>query len=272
MKNGILFHDWSSACNRIAPLMYQDSWYQIPFSTADHSGDLLTAFAGCDPEDVVIRPGLTGWHRIYVCMMVFENNCALMKLSSDTSFHLLTTTRSAGWDEYTLEEGLWRCADLTGEALRISHRGFTGPCNTLIAWLRFVPMTGEEVAAWKSDFSRREDKRLYANDDMHNKLYGRRLESMADWATTIDAYRDSDVEWVSMENMMLSIHDSLNCPESVQQYRVGDVWVTRQRKAHYTPQNAPFPDRPRPCAGAENLLFPAGELLGRRFPLCERSL
>lgn len=240
MENGIMFQDWSSACERIAPLMYQDSWYQIPFSTADYSGDLLTTFAGCDPEDVVVRPGLTGWHRIYVCMMIFENNVALMKLSSDTSFQLITTTRSAGWDEYTLEEGLWRCADLTDEELRISHRGMTEPCNTLIAWLRFVPMTDEEVAAWKAEFSRKEDKRLYANDDMHNKLYYRRLESMADWATTIDAYRDSDVEWVSMENMMFSVRDPLDFPKEVKQYRIGDGWVSRQRKAHYTPEMLRF--------------------------------
>lgn len=214
--------------------MFRDKWCRVPYSTADRSGELLTAFPGCMPQDVVIRPQLTGWHRIYVCMMIYENNMALLKLSADTAFELIMPTRSAGWDEYTLEEGFWRCADLTGQTLTISRASFTEPCNTLIAWIRFVPMTEQEVADWKADFSRREDKRLYANNDMHNLLYSRVLKSREDWHTVVDAYRDSDVEWISMENMMLSTANAANMPEEILLVRDGDRWVTEQRKSHYT--------------------------------------
>ena len=214
--------------------MFRDNWCRVPYSTADRSGELLTAFPGCMPQDVVIRPQLTGWHRIYVCMMIYENNMALLKLSADTAFERIMPTRSAGWDEYTLEEGFWRCADLTGQTLTISRASFTEPCNTLMAWIRFVPMTEQEVADWKADFSRREDKRLYANNDMHNLLYSRVLKSREDWHTVVDAYRDSDVEWISMENMMLSTANAANMPEEILLVRDGDRWVTEQRKSHYT--------------------------------------
>lgn len=236
MKEGILFSDWANICPHSDSYMRADAWGRVPYTTAEHTGELLVAFTGCSPADVVIRPELTGWHRIYVCMMIYENNMALLKLSSDDAYELVVPTRSAGWDEYTLEEGLWRCENMTGKTLTISRSTFTEASNTILAWIRFVPMSDQEAAAWKADFSHKEDKRLYANNDMHNMLYSRILQSVKDWHTVVDAYRDSDVEWVSMENMLLSTADAVSLPEDLIHVREGDRWVTSQRGCHYTPE------------------------------------
>lgn len=96
MKEGILFSDWANICPHSDSYMRADAWGRVPYTTAEHTGELLVAFTGCAPADVVIRPELTGWHRIYVCMMIYENNMALLKLSSDDAYELVVPTRSAG--------------------------------------------------------------------------------------------------------------------------------------------------------------------------------
>lgn len=234
MKDSIFLSDWTGFCPHTDAYMRPDAWWRIPYTTAEHSGDLLVAFPGCDPQDVVISPNVTGWHRIYVCMMVFGNNLALLKLSSDTAFELIMPSRSSGWDEYTLEEGLWRCADMTGQTITLSRSRFTEPCNTVIAWIRLVPMTAEEVTQWQADFSHPEDKRIYANNDMHNMLYGRKLESMEDWHIVVDSHRDADVEWLSMENMLLHARGNPELPKDLIPTRVGDGYTLRQLGTNYT--------------------------------------
>lgn len=209
MKKDIIFSDWASTCEGISPLHQQDKWWEVPFTTAEYEGTLISAFYESCPEDLVIRPKLTGWHRIYVCMMLYDQSGVEIKLSSDSCFDRLTPIRGNGWDEYTLEESLWRCAELTGEEIRITRKRYSTPFNTVLAWLRFEPMDEEAVKAWKAEFSDPDTKRLYATNDMCTATVGSyHMTSHADWHQVLTPYRDSDVEWVGLENTRVCIGGS----------------------------------------------------------------
>jgi len=68
--------------------------------------------------------------------------------------------------------------------------------------IRFVPMTEEEAAALQADEARRDTKRIYATDDMHNRycapLFG---DDIKEWHPLVDQYVGSDVEWIAMEQV-----------------------------------------------------------------------
>lgn len=203
MTDSFIYDDWGKACPKTASRPGRDNWWIVPFTTAERSGTLVSAFHTCCPEDLVVAPALSGWHRIYICMMLAENNVVEIRLSGDSCFDRLTPIRDSGWDEYTLEESFWRCADLTVQSIRITRSRFIVDCSTVLAWLRFEPMTEAEVAAWKAAFSHPKDKRLYASNDMASSTtFCYRMEKQADWRSVLAQYRDSDIAWVGLEHIL----------------------------------------------------------------------
>ena len=177
----------------------KNKWCMVPYETGTYWGKMLCSFDE-SPEDLELNIDLTGWYKIYVCLLMYEGNTVNIKLSSDDSFFKLAS-RGKGWGADELEEAFWRCADMTGNKICISRKRLVYGSNSNIAWIRFVPMTEAEVADWKNYFSKPENKRLYATDDIHNKLFREKIQSMKDWNICARQYADSDVGWLSLENI-----------------------------------------------------------------------
>jgi hypothetical protein len=64
------------------------------------------------------------------------------------------------------EESFWKCAELNDDVLTISK--LPGCLNASIGlmWLRFVPMSDAEVAAYKAEAARKDTKRVHAHTDL----------------------------------------------------------------------------------------------------------
>ena len=68
---GHIISDFSKAVlegERLASFNAADRWETVSYETKDVSGVMLNASIENWPQPVTVRPGLSGWHRIYVCM------------------------------------------------------------------------------------------------------------------------------------------------------------------------------------------------------------
>ena len=100
-----------------------------------------------------------------------------------------------------MEEFLWRCADMTGESLTLTRKLDASNYHSLISAIRFVPMSEDELAEYLREEARTDTKRIYATDDMHNRLYFTHPRTLDDWRSVAFNYMHSDVEWLSIEQI-----------------------------------------------------------------------
>ncbi len=211
--DGILFADLAAVCtpsDRISDQRILGKWNAISYEVAGVQGTLLTAMNENRPEPVYLNPALTGWHRIYVGLAVFNNsdwrkNVLPIRLTGDparTVFNPDGGVPGAGG----VEESFWKCADMTGEAVEISR--FERGCFVLdsltdanIAWIRFEPMTEKEVEDFKADQMDDSHRCIYATNDMHCMAYAVHPTKQEEWEIAAQVYEQSDVEWLSVENL-----------------------------------------------------------------------
>ena len=181
----------------------RNKWELVDYETVRHSGTMLFSRRGTVPEPVTIDPKLTGWHRIYIATWSGEGFRLWARLDGDPSPSMFTqqSTSAGGYWSATEqgEEIFWKCADLTGRKITFGKPAGNAQPRAGIMWLRFEPMTEEEVAAAQAEFSRKEDKRLHAHSDMDwIHLYGHDA-TVDELASIIDAYAQSDVGVASVE-------------------------------------------------------------------------
>jgi hypothetical protein len=102
-----------------------------------------------DVPAVVLRPNLTGWHRIYLGMEPYAAfQCFLPKegilFPVPEYFYLPDEENPSG--RRTFQEFYWRSVDLTGQDLAVVAGGTRFWRNASLRFVRFVPMTAAEVA------------------------------------------------------------------------------------------------------------------------------
>ena len=202
------------------------TWRAVPYKATEFSGAMLAAMGTSRPEDVSFDPKLSGWYKIYVQLLGMPDQKLHLKLSSDASYEEIESQNT----RYTqIEESLWRCADMTGESIILSKKRFTVSTNSVLAGLRFVPMTDEEVEEYKRDSARTDTKRLFATHDMHGKLYGNFILNPSDWLSLVLPYKDSDVEWLSLEEIRIFLQGKCPCdPDDAPFQREGDRAIQKQ--------------------------------------------
>ena len=210
----------------ISEIGRNDVWRAVPYKATEFSGTMLTALGTARPEDISFNPGLKGWYKIYIRLLGMPDHRLHLKLSSDASYEELETQNT----RYTaIEETLWRCADMTGESITLSKKRFTISTNTVLAGLRFVPMTDSEVETYKRESTRPDTKRLFATHDMHGKLYGNYILDPSDWRSLVLPYKDTDVEWLSLEEIRIFLRGKCPCdPDDFPFTRVGDRAIQKQ--------------------------------------------
>ncbi len=130
-----------------------DRWGIMSYETGDFAGKGLVASDFGYPDDVILQPKLSGWHKIFVASTRFSRGFLLeLKLDNEPNFTQIQNSgfpAFGGWHpSECFEELFWCCADLTDREI-IFHKNKDGYSLPLLAWLRFVPMTDEEVAEYK---------------------------------------------------------------------------------------------------------------------------
>ena len=226
----------------ISPLREKYKWNSVPYETAVCSGTMLISVYDGAPQPVTLPLQAEGWYRIYVALGTYGaaapvSDLLCLKLSGDETFMHLSPSDAGGYAYHSFQETFWRCADLTGQSLELSKHLNGQPSEACLAWVRLVPMTDEEVAAYQADQARTDTKRIYATNDMHGMLGCYALQGQNQWRSVVQEYLDSDVEWLSLENILVFDGDvSTGNADNFAFCRDGDKRVQELLKQEFTPE------------------------------------
>lgn len=216
----------------ISPIGAKNVWRSVPYRARYVHGNMLSSLSDGRPEDISFDPGLTGWYRIYLALPETTGVELHIKLTRDAAFSELCPMDQSSFVAGTFEETLWRCCDMTGQKFILSKRfmNHVKLRHSMLGWIRCVPMEEAEVEAYLADRARKDTKRLYATDDIHNRLYEAVVEKDSDWDVVVQPYADSDVEWLSMEDVECFCSGKVptGSPEDFGFIREGDAAVYRQ--------------------------------------------
>ncbi|MBE5786498.1 MAG: hypothetical protein E7324_03045 [Clostridiales bacterium] len=238
-RKEVLFKDLAELCEpkeNISPVRELGKWNAVPYETRDIKGSMLVSLQEGHPGDVFLAPELTGWYKILVGQYRYSHLFSL-KLTDDRGFTYIAPDGDAAYASHSISEVYWKAADMTGQTVTIRKHSKCMPQNAAIAWFRFVPMTDEEVAAFKADQARKDTKRLYATHDMHGQLAIGTPQSFDDWSVIVQNYEQSDVEWFSMENIFIFDGDpSTGDADNFAYPRVCDNIIQHAIRTSYTPE------------------------------------
>ena len=205
-KNEILFTNLEEHFmprENFSPYSLKNKWRVVPVGTAEYDGNMIASYGG-RPDNITFSPELKGWYKIYIHTP--GGSMMNIKLTSDPAF-LAVATYVTGINN--MEEMLWRCADMTGESITLTKKKDGDTRHTMLAAIKFVPRTEEEVAGYMYEEKRQDTKRIYATDDMHNRFCFANQETYEDWLPTALNYYHSDVEWLSIEQIRTFVSERL---------------------------------------------------------------
>lgn len=187
----------------ISTISYKNKWRAVDVDTNEYSGRLLASNAG-NPDDISFDPKLNGWYKIYLHLP--GRSVLFLKLSGDSAF---VSASAVTRRRYLIEEVLWRSADMTGQSIILSRKIDANAQHSILSAIKFVPMSDDEVEEYKREQERQDTKRIYATDDMHNRLAFLNQNSYDDWRAVAMNYENSDVEWLSIESLATLVSDHL---------------------------------------------------------------
>lgn len=218
----------------ISPIGRRGQWRSVSYRAGDISGTMLSCLGGGDAPDVTFDPQLTGWYKIYVCLPTFTGLETQLKLTCDSDVWRLTPLHGSGLAPTRVEESFWRYAKMDGQQVTLSRTHITPILGvpSALAWLRFVAMTEEEVAALLARRADPTHRNLYATDDIHNQLfYGGIMDSNRRWNIVTQPFEDTDVEWLSLEEITLFVSGqcATEDPTDFNFHRAGDLYLQQQR-------------------------------------------
>lgn len=219
-----------------------DAWESLDFRAGDIEGEMLIARKGVTPPPVTYDPHLTGWHKIYLCLFAAGINTThcLLRLSCDGAPRRFGARNPAVgfWQSNErVEECLWKCCDMTGVTVTMEKPHADDDFG--LAWMRFEPMTEEEIEAYKADTSR---MRLHAHTDMDWLATDPR--TMDEYCQPVEAFAESDAELVTIETYPLlsdySLYDSVDprlweervAPHRKYQEKQAEILSEYARRAH----------------------------------------
>lgn len=248
IRKEALFSDLGGLCTpqeNISSIRNLSTWNSVPYETANVTGTMLLSMQNSRPQNVELAPKLTGWYRIFVGIGAYgisaedtlNTNVVNMKLTRDGAFMHLAPSGHSGYAYHAVQESFWRCADMTGQNVEIAKHPYGAPTDAMLAWVRFVPMEQDEVDAHLADLGRTDTKRIYATNDMHGMLGNYGLRNADDWHTTVQEYVESDVEWLSVENITIFDGEpSTGSAETFAFSRPCDEIIQERLKKDFTPE------------------------------------
>ena len=198
MNKEILYTDLYEAFEPKSQMTLSDEpkkWQVVPYEAESFSGNLLISAWSSSTGTLTLDPKLSGWYKIMLIFPDYKASDLYIKLSGDDTFSFRNSPASR---VETMSEVFYRCADMTGQNLMITTEG-KRERYAHIAGVRFVPMSDEDVKAYKESISNPANKRMYVCDDMNNHPLRNKMLTPEDWYEVVAMYDNSDVEWISPE-------------------------------------------------------------------------
>ena len=205
IMDGIVFSNLNEIVKNpsaLADPMRDGCWGMIPYEITDFTGTCLVSREGDSPEDLILQPKLTGWYKIFIASWkIVDGYSFLMKLDNEKHFKLVNdsiyppvgpTPRM----EY-VEEFFWRCADLTDREILIKKVRREEDISPLV-WLRCVPMTDAEIAAYKEYINPEGHRNMHLHFDCDtNVIFG--VNSVEDSLIKLYSVENTDAKFVTHE-------------------------------------------------------------------------
>ena len=106
-------------------------WYVMPYTAEDVSGNCLMAAEDEYPEDLILAPGLKGWHKVFICSWKLDGGYSFrIKLDNEKYFNFANDSFYPSWGQWTYmeqaEEFFWKCADLTDREIIVKKPNRAG--------------------------------------------------------------------------------------------------------------------------------------------------
>lgn len=188
-------------------------WRRVSYETTDFSGSLVSTTYLSEVPSLTLEPKLSGWYKIFLGLNYVHSHGVTeiqVQLSGDRTYvPVRPDLKAVG--RFDIDEFFWKCADMTDQSVIFHQPPIVRPHNSSVAFVRFVPMTDEEVAAYFKEKADPDTKRVYATDDIHNILF-ESPRSIEYFLSQVEQYRDSDVKALSMEYIR---HYDFSRPERV---------------------------------------------------------
>ena len=185
----------------ISPYTAKNKWEVMSYETAETKGKMLIASGESTPAPITIKPSLEGWYRIYICMGEVAGlpNHIDVKLTDDEFPRTVTPCRMGTYCMWNtsenVEESFWKCADMTGQDITVSKPIFDAKYCANVFWFHFVPMSDEEVEAFKA---RKPHRHMIAHMDGDFHALDAK-NSAHDFCKPIYTMKDSDVSIICQE-------------------------------------------------------------------------
>lgn len=187
------------------------TWIAVDYEIEEGGGVMLIGLPVDEPPPLALPLGATGWHEIRVGIYygshagTLVDRMLLLRLTDDPANTRIGREsfrpdkdgnypeKITRWSD--VAEVLWKCADLTGQDLVITHppRGTMAGMETCLAWVRLVPMDGAAVRDWEQEQPTPDTRRLVTNYD-GGSISDWGLLTEGDFLDEFQALRGADVD------------------------------------------------------------------------------
>jgi hypothetical protein len=190
-------------------------WRLLEYEADALSGVMLVAGTLTGAPEVRYPLRFSGWHAISIGVFggYYPPGQLLVRLSSDYTFSMLTLPdheTTAWYRQYHGEhlwELYWKMADLTDRELVLGQVTWrTGPGNgpgdfssteTMIAYIKVVPMSEQKVVAYQADLARQDIRRLFTHNDAG--IHSQCPTTEEEIRRHVERYRDTDFSRIYWE-------------------------------------------------------------------------
>ena len=201
--------------NALSPETGRGRWRTLPYETDELSGVMLIGSTEAGAPDVTYPLEVSGWHAVSIGVFggYQEPNQVLARLTGDETFTVLRLQRhetTPWYRQYAGEpiwEIFWKVADLTDRQIVIGQQTWRtasgeGPgshqsIESMLAYIKLVPLSDSEVAAHQADLTRTENRRLFTHNDagVHSHL----PTTAEEIRRNLEEYRNTDFSRIYWE-------------------------------------------------------------------------
>ena len=176
----------------------KEKWKVIPYATQSFSGQSLSAYAETGAPTVSLPLETSGWHAVYVGVGTVSNgivettNVVRVKLSGHGVFKRMSNHQRVRYNQDrrdSIEEVFLTVANLTDQSVEIAQAPFQ---PAAVMYIKLVPLTDGEVAAWHSGDGAASTRPLIATFDGHSWIWPYRPRTAAHLKETFEGFQRSD--------------------------------------------------------------------------------
>ena len=181
-------------------------WRLLDYEADPVSGVMLVASTETGAPEVMCPLGASGWHAVSIGVFggYSEPGQIRVKLGGDETFTVLTMPRHETTPWYRQYQGehlwelFWRVADLTDQQLVLGQLtwpsgygdGSLESTESMVAYIKLVPLTDEELEAYRADNAQQDTRTLFTHND--SGIHSQCPTTEEEIRRRVERYRDTD--------------------------------------------------------------------------------